>query len=540
MVFSDMTVMFPWMRRGIPRRCRCLLHSAVQLLCCAFAVFIFALLFILFFRAILIQHRLDVELGARPEETKDLVDEARSMERAERLAGALKIPTISYKTDQQETQAFHTLHDYLQKSFPIIHSHPAVKREIVNELSLLYTVHGTKSGNIPYLLASHLDVVPVNEKGWAHPPFGGFIANNTYIYGRGAIDDKGGVLGILEALEYLLEQGYRPHRTFFIAFGHDEEASVSGKRGAQEIAKLLQQRGIKELDFVLDEGFPVSDELIPGTSRPVAMVGVSEKGTATVELSVTGTPGHSSFPPAESAIGILAAALARLEHNPLPSMFGYGPEKNMFEYIAPHVSSFYKTVYSNLWFFGKMMEYKMESQPITNAFVRTTTAITLFHGGVKENIVPPSATAVVNFRIHPAQTVNEVVDYTRNIIADPRVQLKIKRSRESHPVSPHGPHSVQYQMVSTSIRQIFRQAIVVPAVFIANTDTRWYLNFTTNLYRFLPTMVKLSDVPRYHGNNERISVEHFHQAVNFYYRVMKNADLLILNGHTTRPFAAEL
>lgn len=529
--------MFLWTRRSLRYYIR-YFRGFFILLCCAVAVLTFIVVTILFARTILIQHRLDVRLGARLEERRDLVDEARSLQRAERLAGALKIPTISYKTDHQETQAFTKLHEYLQTSFPILHAHPAVKREIINDLSLLYTVHGTKSGILPYLLASHLDVVPVNEKGWSVPPFGGIVVNNTFIYGRGAIDDKCGVLGIMEALEYILEKGDRPHRTFFIAFGHDEE--VSGKRGAQEIAKLLVSRGVNYLDFVLDEGFPVSDELIPGTNRPIAMVGVSEKGTATIELSVSGAPGHSSFPPAESPIGILSSAVSRLEKSPLPSMFGYGPEKQMFEYLAPHVSSAYKTVYSNLWFFSPMMEYKMASQPITNAFMRTTTAITMFQSGIKENVVPPSATALVNFRIHPAQTVKEVLAYAKQVIDDPRVQIKVKRSREAHPISPHDAHSVPYQMISTSIREVFSNSIVVPAVFIANTDTRWYLNFTSNLYRFLPTMVKLSDVSRYHGHNERISVENYHQSVSFYYRIIKNADLTLSQGYTTRPFSAEL
>lgn len=81
---------------------------------------------------------------------------------------------------------------------------------------------------------------------------------------------------------------------------------------------------------------------------------------------------------------------------------------------------------------------------------------------LQENVVPPSATALVNFRIHPAQTVNDVVEFTKKIIADLPVQIKVKRSREAHPISPHGPHSVPYQMISTSIRQVFSQAIVVP------------------------------------------------------------------------------
>nr|CAD7198242.1 unnamed protein product [Timema douglasi] len=548
------------------------------------------------------------------QETQDIVDESQSMERAERLAGALKIATISYDTDHQENENLLAFIKYLEKgrkmstyehiqaieivssslqrlneivefllireeankiivannmqplslprqkkppmpytgpataftstsvedysrheylaiidtdvgSFPLIHNRSFIKREVINKYSLLFTVQGLTRGKLPYLLASHLDVVPVDAKAWEFPPFSGRIVNRTYVYGRGAIDDKAGVMGIMEAVEYMLQKKQRPQRTFFMAFGHDEE--VSGKRGAQELAKTLIARGVDHLDFVLDEGFPLHRNLIPGTDRHVAMVGISEKGTATLELSVIGTPGHSSFPPAESAIGILAAAVAKLEENQQPSLLGKGPESAMFRYLAPHVSFGYRILYNNLWLFSGLMAREMEHRPITNAIVRTTSAITMFNGGIKSNVIPPSAKAVINHRVHPAQSVAEVIAHDRKVIDDPRVDIRVKISREAHPVSPFGPTSIPFQMVAASIRQIYPDAIVVPAVFIANTDTRWYLSFTSNLYRFLPTVILPSDVNRYHGNNERISIHHYYKAVSFYYRLIKNADVLI-------------
>uniref|UniRef100_A0A1B6DL87 Uncharacterized protein n=1 Tax=Clastoptera arizonana TaxID=38151 RepID=A0A1B6DL87_9HEMI len=281
--------------------------------------------------------------------TTDMIDEENIMKRAERLAGALRIPTVSYETDNQEKQAILKLHNFLEKNFPLIHSSPFVSKDIVNEYSLLYTVKGTSPGKLPYLLASHLDVVPAEPKTWEVPPFSGNIINKTYIYGRGAIDDKSGVLGILEALEYIIERGEQPLRSFYIAFGHDEE--VSGRRGAQELAKLLFNRGVTLLDFVLDEGFPVAENQIPGTHKKVAIVGVTEKGTLTLELSVIGNPGHASLPPTASPIGILASAVAKLEEYQQPIMFGKGPESATFEYLAPYASFGYRLIYSNLWLF---------------------------------------------------------------------------------------------------------------------------------------------------------------------------------------------
>ncbi|XP_054280821.1 N-fatty-acyl-amino acid synthase/hydrolase PM20D1-like [Macrosteles quadrilineatus] len=464
--------------------------------------------------------------------TDQFIDESKILERAERLAGALRIPTVSYEPDVQEKQAILKLHQFIEKSFPLVHSSKFIKKDVVNDYSLLYTIQGSNSraGLLPYLLASHLDVVPADPKTWEVPPFSGNIINKTYIYGRGAIDDKSGVMGILEALENLLEKGERPVRSFFIAFGHDEE--ISGRRGAQELAKVLVNRGIQKLDFVLDEGFPLIEYPALTPDRKIAMIGVTEKGSLTLELSVTGSPGHSSLPPSESPIGILASAVAKLEDHQQPIMFGKGPEYATFQYLAPYVPFWYRLLYSNLWLFSWLIAYEMDQSRAMRPFVRTTTAITKFNSGIKDNVIPPLATATVNHRIHPAQTVSQVVQHDREIISDPRVRIRVKVAREAHPVSTFGPSSPQFQLMSFTIKQVFPDAVVVPGVFIANTDTRWYLNFTSSLYRFIPTVITPDDLTRYHGNNERISVRHYHQAVNFYYRVIKNADLL---AHQTSP-----
>jgi len=470
-------------------------------------------------------------------DSNDFIDETKIFERAEKLAGALRIPTVSYEPDVQEKQAILKLHQYLEKNFPLVHSSSFIKKEVINEYSLLYSVEGVNPGKLPYLLASHLDVVPADPKTWEVPPFSGNIINKTHIYGRGAIDDKSGVLGILEALEYILEKGEQPLRSFFIAFGHDEE--ISGRRGAQELAKVLVSRGVKRLDFVLDEGFPVIEYAALCADKKIAMIGVTEKGSLTLELSVAGSPGHSSLPPSESPIGILASAVAKLEDQQQPLMFGQGPEYATFQYLAPFVSFWYRLMYSNLWLFSGLIAHEMDQNRAMRPFIRTTTAVTKFNSGIKDNVIPPLATATVNHRIHPAQTVNQVVQYDREVISDPRVRIRVKVAREAHPVSTFGPSSLQFQLMVHTIKQIFHDVVVVPGVFIANTDTRWYLNFTSSLYRFIPVVITPDDLTRYHGNNERISINHYHQAVNFYYRVMRNADLMIQQVPPTTPHSQQ-
>uniref|UniRef100_A0A3Q2VA73 N-acyl-aliphatic-L-amino acid amidohydrolase n=1 Tax=Haplochromis burtoni TaxID=8153 RepID=A0A3Q2VA73_HAPBU len=200
------------------------------------------------------------------------------------------------------------------------------------------------------------------------------------------------------------------HLGFYIGLGHDEE--ISGLNGAMNIVRILKQRGVQLL-FVMDEGLTISDGIIPGLEGPAALIGLSEKGQAAIKLSVSVAPGHSSMPPRETSIGILATAVKRLEDNPMPRLFGYGPEGDTFEHLAHKFSLPLKFIMSNLWLFSPLLSRILERKPVSNAFVRTTTAVTFFNAGVKINVIPSLAEAYVNLRIHSAQSVQEVESFLR-------------------------------------------------------------------------------------------------------------------------------
>ncbi|XP_076447510.1 N-fatty-acyl-amino acid synthase/hydrolase PM20D1.2-like isoform X2 [Babylonia areolata] len=380
---------------------------------------------------------------------------------------------------------------------------------------------GSDRSLTPYLLASHLDVVPADGAQWDAPPFSADLIDD-FIYARGTIDDKHGVMGILEALEFLLSNGFQPRRSFYIAFGHDEE--VSGIEGAQSIAATLKARGVDRLHFVSDEGLTIVNNMIPGISKPVAIIGTAEKGQAVLRLKVEGQTGHSSMPTAENTISILAEAVHRLHTNRHPSMFGYGPERAMLEHLAPEMQFGHRLVMSNMWLFSPLVSWLLSQKPASNAQVRTVTSVTKFNAGVKDNVIPSVAEAIINHRIHPAQSVQEVIDYDRYIIGDDRVKIELKGSIEPHPQAPHGDHDFGYQVVKNSIRQVFTDAVVVPGVLVGNTDTRHYLCFTHNVYRFSPTFMFPDDIPRFHGVNERISKKNYEQVINFYHHLILNAD----------------
>ncbi|CAH2220975.1 N-fatty-acyl-amino acid synthase hydrolase PM20D1 [Pelobates cultripes] len=185
----------------------------------------------------------------------------------EALKGAIRIPTVSFSETEQNTTALAEFGQYIRKVFPLVFSSSLIQHEVVGGYSHLFTVRGSDSNLQPYMLLAHFDVVPATPEGWEVPPFSGEELNG-YIYGRGTIDDKNCVIGILQALEFLLKRGYKPRRSFYIGFGHDEE--ISGSYGAMKIVETLQSRGIKLL-FLVDEGLAVLDGVIQGTRRPIAL-----------------------------------------------------------------------------------------------------------------------------------------------------------------------------------------------------------------------------------------------------------------------------
>jgi carboxypeptidase PM20D1 len=429
------------------------------------------------------------------------VPEVDAQSAALHLSQALRFPTISHEDPADfDSGAFSLLHAYLGQSYPRAHS----ELELVGPASLLYTWKGEEPDLPPVVLMAHQDVVPIEpgtEGEWSYRPFGGEIAGG-YIWGRGAMDDKGSLVAILEAVETLLARGFRPKRSIYLAFGHDEE--VGGEAGAAAIAELLKSRGVRPF-LVLDEGGAIVEGFLPGLGRPIATVGIAEKGAASVEIEVKVEGGHSSVPPRQTAIGILSRALVRLEDNPLPGGI-QGPFRDMLLTVGREMSFSRRLVLANLWLFGPLVERQLSRVPAADSMMRTSTAVTIIDGGVKSNVLPSKATAVVNFRIAPGDTVEGVLDHVRRVIGDPRVSVvEARETREPSPVSP--TDSEGYRLVERTIRQIFPEAIVAPYLLPGGTDSRHFTALTSDVYRFGAIRVGSDDLRRAHGTDERVSVD---------------------------------
>ena len=444
---------------------------------------------------------------------------------AQRLAEAVRFKTVSYVSGEPiDTAAFLGFHDFLAKAFPLVHS--TLQRETINKLSLVYRWAGTDTAAAPVVLMGHMDVVPVPEANlpeWKHEPFSGDIADG-FVWGRGTLDDKTTVIAILEAAEGLLRGGYRPPRTVYLTFGHDEESG--GRFGARAIVDTLVRRGVRPA-LVLDEGGFLATGVIPGVPGRAAIVGVAEKGYVSLRLSSRADGGHSSMPKARTAVGALSRAIAALEANPFPPSLE-GPTRGTLEAMTPYVPFSRRLVLANLWLTAPLVRGALNANPLGAALLHTTTAPTMLSAGVKDNVLPPVATAVVNFRIRPGETVATVTDRVRSIVADSMITVEPTDSARVDPSPVSDVSSDAFRLIASTVRGMApgERMPVLPYLVMGGTDAKYWGLTSKRVFRFLAIPLREGDETRAHGANERVAVGDYGTAVGFFARLIRGLDQL--------------
>lgn len=435
-----------------------------------------------------------------------------------KLSESIRFKTVSNGQDgaARNDAEFHGFIGWLQQSFPLAHNQ--LTRTMINELTPVYKWLGKKDSLPPILLTAHYDVVPVVNNDvipWVKPPFSGDV-HDGYIWGRGTIDNKLGVVGMMEAVEQLIAIGFQPQRTLYFSFGHDEE--IGGPEGAAKVVEHFKSKGI-QFEWSLDEGSFVLKDMLDAVKQPVTSINIAEKGMFTIELVARAVDGHSSMPPQELAVDILATALVKLVKNPMPYDLS-GVTESFFKELAPHLSFQNRMVFSNLWLFEPLLVRQLAQSPPSNAMLRTTIAPTMLEASVKENVLPSSAKAVINFRIHPRDTTDTVLAHVKNVIDDDRIEISIRTRSEASAVS--SDDSAAYHLLAATAKQVFDSTIVAPGLTIAGTDTKHYEKVSDDSYRILPVVITPSELPGIHGTNERISIDNAEHALNFYKLMIEN------------------
>lgn len=441
---------------------------------------------------------------------------------AERLAGALRFQTISHQeADKVDAAAFRGLHGYLETAFPA--AHRGLKKETVGGLSLLYRWEGRNPALKPIILMSHLDVVPVDpgtEAQWTHPPFAGVIADGC-IWGRGTIDFKFAATALLEATEHLMASGFTPERDIYFAFGHDEE--TSGTAGARSIAALLQSRGIQAA-FILDEGLCITERMIPGVDKPVALIGVAEKGYLTLQLTATSPGGHASMPPRRTAVSALAQALVKLEEHPFPVVLT-SQARHMFEALAPEMPWAKRVILGNLWLTRGIVTGMLSRSDAASALLHTTMAATMLSASPKENVLAERASAVVNLRLLPGDTIASATAHVQKVLkADSIAVEALGGGWDPSPISPMDAPA--YRTLQKTVAQLFPDTAVAPGQVPGGSDSRHYTGVSPCIYRFMPIRVNPDLLKGVHSTNERIPVKDYANAVRYYIQLMRNAQAI--------------
>lgn len=444
---------------------------------------------------------------------------------ARRLAAVVRLPTVSRRPTtpgeaaRLDTAAFRALHDTLRARFPRVHAR--LRRDVVGQFGLLFAWPGRDTARAPLLLLGHTDVVPAPDAdAWTHPPFAGTVADG-YVWGRGTLDDKASAVGLLEAAESLLAEGYRPARTIYLALGHDEE--VGGKDGAVQMAEVLRRRGVRPL-LIADEGGAITHGAVPGLARPVALVGVAEKGYLSLALDAEAPGGHSAMPPDTTSIELVAEAVRRLRAAPLPARLD-GVAGRTFDFLAPEMPLAARAVFANRWLTRPALRYALSRRAVTEAAIRTTTAPTVLRAGQKDNVVPTRAHAVVNFRLLPGDTVADVEAHVRGVLSGLPVTVRRLQHSDATPVS--ATRGAVFRAFQRTIQEATPDTVVVaPYLVPGATDARHYADLSDHVFRFLPFRLTEADRSRIHGRDERIALADYAAIVAFYQRLMRNIDAL--------------
>ncbi|WP_371029123.1 M20/M25/M40 family metallo-hydrolase [Pseudoclavibacter sp. JSM 162008] len=434
----------------------------------------------------------------------ELPDEATGI--AERLSRMVRVKTVSADMTERDAAPLQDFLSLIDELYPL--AHQRLEREPVTDRGVLYRWPmaetggrtGPGSSSEPVVLMAHFDVVPAFEsEGWTHPPFEGTVADGS-VWGRGTLDDKGPLCVILEAVEALLGEGFAPARDVYLWFGGDEE---TGSEAATAAATLFRERGLTPW-LVLDEGGAVVDAPLPFIDVPAAMIGVGEKGSVNIILEASGDAGHASAPSGLTPTARIARAVTRVERRPFPARLTPAA-REMFATFIPHAQGRGRVILESF-----TRAPLLAAQTLVRlggdaaALVRTTLATTRLSGGTADNVLPASASATLNCRIAPGESVASTLRHVRRAVRDRQVRICCTDPNEPTALAP--TDNAQFALLRDAARRAYPEAVAAPYITLAATDAKHFQRFAPATYRFAPLAMDARQRASIHGVDERVSI----------------------------------
>lgn len=440
------------------------------------------------------------------------MDETRTMDYAERLSRLIQIETIS-QDGQTNLDKFRRFHDVLRQEFP--HISATCKWEEFDG-SLLLHWPGKDSAKAPILLMNHHDVVEAGGT-WKYPPFSGTIAEGK-VWGRGALDTKGGLLSMLQAADELAAEGFVPSRDIYFESACTEETDGSG---ADHISQVLQQRGIR-FDFVLDEGGMIVTDPIGGSDSLFAMVGVGEKGCADLKFIAHSNGGHASTPPKDSPLVRLGKFMAAVEKKELFDVKVSPTVREMFLRMAPTVKGALKQIMAHPDAFNPLITSALPRiSPTAGAMLKTTIAFTMAQGSEGTNVLPQTAWVIGNMRFSHHQGGKASIAAVEALAKKFNIETEILDPGFESPVSDFNSNG--FRLVEQAVSANFAGVHTVPYVMTGASDARYFSRVSDCCLRFVPFRISDEQLGSIHGLNECVDLETLVPAVDFYKYIIRES-----------------